>query len=427
MADPQHIEFLKRGPKRWNKIRAKIRFLPDLSDADLGDLDLMGAWLDECYLKRANFSGADLRHAHLMYSNLREAKLVNAKLDDANMVGCNLSHADFTGASLIGTYLPSSTLIEGLDVRGVDLSQTKGLDRRYIHLMRGDHSTKLPSRLEMPEEWKESEELPAPEPIVPAATINPAATTTPVVSVTWTDEGLDARFHLSAREPSPRLFHPHQQMGASMDILASLGQLSKQICASLEREERQNFAAIAGDIAIPFEAIESEVNKPEGAVLSFVIDVNLRTIERLFAQHSEALTDVDRELVFAFLELGQKWRASNGVLKEIEDPTNSEIVPVDRLDQIESAVNDMKALLLSDENTQYLGPSLSGVTRQMALYPWDPEDPQRHRRMSAAAFGALAHQIWKQLTNPPAGVVTTGGFYVTLLGTITGLLSLFMQ
>jgi hypothetical protein len=40
--------------------------------------------------------------------------------------------------------------------------------------MRGDHNTKLPARLEMPEAWKERDQSTAPEPIVPAAPVGHA-------------------------------------------------------------------------------------------------------------------------------------------------------------------------------------------------------------------------------------------------------------
>lgn len=138
------------------------------------------------------------------------------------------------------------------------------------------------------------------------------------------------------------------------------------------------------------------------------------------------MTDVDRALVGSFLDIGNKWRLSSGVIQEIEDPTNSDIVPVEHLDAIESAEDAMVALLTADDNAQYLSPSLTGVTKEMSIYPWDKDDPQKNRRMRAAAFGTLAHEIWKALKNPPEDVVRTGSFYATLLGLVIAVITLFV-
>ena len=158
MADPAHLEVLRRGVDAWNAWRTESpSVIPDLNGADLhrADLsraDLREAWLrgahlegadlyraelceahlDGAYLSRANLNQADLSGAHLSGADLSEADLSRAHLSRAylsraNLHQANLSEAHLSRAHLDGAYLSRANLCEAnlsrADLNGADLSR----------------------------------------------------------------------------------------------------------------------------------------------------------------------------------------------------------------------------------------------------------------------------------------------------------------
>jgi uncharacterized protein YjbI with pentapeptide repeats len=148
MANPQHLEILKRGVEEWNRWRGEYQAAwPDLSGADLSKMDLSGANLstanlggtyfylaDLCQvnLSRAYLVGASLNWANLNWANLNgsylsRAELSRASLVEANLVGTELSHAFFYGSDLSGARLMESNLRGAMFIASVlrqaDLSQ----------------------------------------------------------------------------------------------------------------------------------------------------------------------------------------------------------------------------------------------------------------------------------------------------------------
>lgn len=103
MADKTQLAVLKSGVSAWNVWReAHADLLPELSDAHLYGLDLVGA----------NLAGADLRHADLRGTNLSDAVLIGARLEGANFFKAVLDRADLAGANLIGAqFLRSDRLV----------------------------------------------------------------------------------------------------------------------------------------------------------------------------------------------------------------------------------------------------------------------------------------------------------------------------
>lgn len=96
MANPKHLEILKKGVKVWNEWRGENPDIwPDLSGADLSSADLMRA-----NLRRSDLIGANLSKANLTESNLSDADLRDADLRDADLFGADLSSADLFGANL---------------------------------------------------------------------------------------------------------------------------------------------------------------------------------------------------------------------------------------------------------------------------------------------------------------------------------------
>jgi hypothetical protein len=158
MANPEHLEILKRGVEAWNKWRLENPTIePDLIDAHLSHVylpranlsyaDLSHADLSYAVLIGANLRGVNLRHANLKVANLRHADLFGASISDsdlidANLTSANLSYTDFIGAILEGVYLLDSNftsarlqnadftnaLIQGAIFTDIDLSLARGLD-----------------------------------------------------------------------------------------------------------------------------------------------------------------------------------------------------------------------------------------------------------------------------------------------------------
>jgi hypothetical protein len=123
MANPEHLELLRRGVEVWNAWRAIERSTkPDLSGADLrgADLikaDLSGANLSSALFIKADLSWATLRKTILIEADLREvdlrcADLQGAKLCAANLAEAMLRQADFRAADLTGADLRGAILIE---------------------------------------------------------------------------------------------------------------------------------------------------------------------------------------------------------------------------------------------------------------------------------------------------------------------------
>ena len=79
MANPEHVEILKKGVDTWNKWRKdNPETNPDLRSAPLQGADLINA-----NLSGANLTGADLNGAELHSVNFNEANLALADLTKA--------------------------------------------------------------------------------------------------------------------------------------------------------------------------------------------------------------------------------------------------------------------------------------------------------------------------------------------------------
>jgi len=128
MANKEHLRRLKKTIdglsdfKGWNRWRAANRkIVPDLSGANLGEIDLIGdtnlkgadlsfadlfeASIEQLRLKGANLEGADLRFAQLWKADLRDANL-----NSADLTGASLEGADMRGANLFSARLENSKL-----------------------------------------------------------------------------------------------------------------------------------------------------------------------------------------------------------------------------------------------------------------------------------------------------------------------------
>jgi uncharacterized protein YjbI with pentapeptide repeats len=121
LANPEHLELLRRGVDAWNAWRGKEPSVrPDLSGTDLSEADLRGATLLE-----ADFSEANLTKATLSGANLTKAWLGQANLSEADLTGANLTKAWLGDAILVKADLFEANLTEailsGADLREADL------------------------------------------------------------------------------------------------------------------------------------------------------------------------------------------------------------------------------------------------------------------------------------------------------------------
>ncbi len=117
LADEEHLRILRQGVEVWNRWRTdNPEITPNLSGADLEELDLCGA----------NFSGtmlglADLNSADLSGSNMVNAALGGAGLDSAILCKANLSYAGLYEADLRFANL-TGAILNYTDLNHADLS-----------------------------------------------------------------------------------------------------------------------------------------------------------------------------------------------------------------------------------------------------------------------------------------------------------------
>ncbi len=100
MADPEHLEILKKGVEVWNQWRIDHICRPDLSGAKLANADLGGFRFWQSDLSCTDLRNAILLGAQFNNANLRGADLRNSLLTGAVFFNTLLSETDFAGAHL---------------------------------------------------------------------------------------------------------------------------------------------------------------------------------------------------------------------------------------------------------------------------------------------------------------------------------------
>jgi uncharacterized protein YjbI with pentapeptide repeats len=103
LANLEQLAILKQGVAAWNVWRDTRRAVrPDLSEADLSEMDLTGANLEWTDLFRANLSWTRFAEARLWGATFREANLTHADLRGA----IGLWEESLAGADLSGALVP---------------------------------------------------------------------------------------------------------------------------------------------------------------------------------------------------------------------------------------------------------------------------------------------------------------------------------
>ncbi len=153
MANQEHLIKLNEGVESWNQWREENpSIIPDLSQASLKGMNLLGANLSNanligtnltnaflkganlsrallsqaklsiCNLAEANFSGAQLNQSDLSKAYLLGANFAKANLKNAFLIGANMRKANFMMANLSKAYLTEGILLETI-LTSADLSQ----------------------------------------------------------------------------------------------------------------------------------------------------------------------------------------------------------------------------------------------------------------------------------------------------------------
>jgi hypothetical protein len=101
MANNDHLALLRQGRYVWNQWRKQNpNVIPQLSEANLREIDLREWDGLRINLSNANLEKADLTHAQLQEVNLQYANLQKANLTAANFRRADIRGTDFTGANI---------------------------------------------------------------------------------------------------------------------------------------------------------------------------------------------------------------------------------------------------------------------------------------------------------------------------------------
>ena len=144
MANPKHLELLKRGVEEWNRWRLKSKIVPDLTGADLRGYNLINAKLGDAKLgdsnlQQADLTGADLTGADFCEADLSDGGFVYADLSNAALPGADLTNANLRNADLRWTTFAGASLC-GAILRGADLTaaELSSADLSYSDLVGAD-------------------------------------------------------------------------------------------------------------------------------------------------------------------------------------------------------------------------------------------------------------------------------------------------
>ena len=107
----------------------------------LRGIDLVGANLSGCNLRRADLRGADLTEASLAGAHLERAILSNARLTDADLRGARLDNAVLANANLAGANLEDAS-VDGANLAWAELRGAKG-NRRQLEKLTDLHGARL--------------------------------------------------------------------------------------------------------------------------------------------------------------------------------------------------------------------------------------------------------------------------------------------
>jgi hypothetical protein len=128
MANPEHVEVVKRGAeaiRKWREENPDVRF--DLSDADFRGETLSGVDLRNANLSKTDLDGTDLSGANLSNASLFFASIADTNLSEAILEGAALWGAIFHKADLCHTVFHDAH-VDGTVFADVDFSAARSLE-----------------------------------------------------------------------------------------------------------------------------------------------------------------------------------------------------------------------------------------------------------------------------------------------------------
>jgi len=129
MADPEHLAKLYEGVDSWCAWRdANPEVVPDLSDLDMENFNLVGINLRKAELHHSHLDDANLRDADLSEADLSDATLRRANLSDALLKNVSLRNANLNRADLFRVKMPHADLrnakLKRVNIVEADLTNT---------------------------------------------------------------------------------------------------------------------------------------------------------------------------------------------------------------------------------------------------------------------------------------------------------------
>jgi hypothetical protein len=125
MANPAHVEELKKGGWSWTAWRAtNPEIKPDLSWADLSGIKLISVNLSETDFLEAKLVGASLAESNLYFARFYKAKLSQVNLANTNLMRANFTQADLAGANFREASLQNA-IFAGANLNGADFTGAK--------------------------------------------------------------------------------------------------------------------------------------------------------------------------------------------------------------------------------------------------------------------------------------------------------------
>lgn len=132
---------VSHGDRFWDKRWGNTFRGSDFSNTSMRGARLIGADLSEVNLQKAYLNDAILENATLVKANLREAFLQRTNLKGADLQGSSLVNASLAKANLQGA------ILRGADFSGAFLGNCKGLTQKQLDDACGNEKTNLPTGL----------------------------------------------------------------------------------------------------------------------------------------------------------------------------------------------------------------------------------------------------------------------------------------
>lgn len=143
------------------------------------------------------------------------------------------------------------------------------------------------------------------------------------------------------------------------------------------------------------DTIQQESGKPQKKVIIVSIRSNLNTLEAISKHEIDAFSPVSRQLLTDFICECQRLYPLFPILREIDDPLNSEIIADGALPEGERFASKISEVLTSPTAEAVIGPSIPAATRDIAAYPWDS------RKQRIIGLASFSRRVLNALNNLP--------------------------